>query len=227
MNKKQHSKLRMYRSVRDVLLAGGAAGVQLPAYATLQQQLDEAIGQIDSTLLMQRTVITGHRVQGDSLFNELLENGLRIAGGLRLVARANGDAVLRKKATVTSSGVRRLRREDRVALLESLLVLAREHAVALQPLGISAADADNLEAGLQVYQQLLLAPRAAILKRKEATAQLDALYRNTDALLKDELDALMLTLSATQPDLFRSYVNARNLVDLPRRKRSEPETGEA
>jgi hypothetical protein len=49
---------------------------------------------------------------------------------------------------------------------------------------------------------------------KSATTAIGGLFKDTDAILKNKLDKLILSFRITNPDFYTNYLNARIIVDL-------------
>lgn len=58
---------------------------------------------------------------------------------------------------------------------------------------------------------------------KVSTQNIANLFDTADQLLKEELDLLMLPFEFTQPDFYRTYKNARMIVNYPGGGRSTEE----
>ena len=67
-------------------------------------------------------------------------------------------------------------------------------------------------------------PRRVLSDRKVATAEIEALTQQIDALLQDEIDPLLLPLRRTNPTLWLRYQEARAVFDYPGvRRREQPQ----
>lgn len=67
--------------------------------------------------------------------------------------------------------------------------------------------------------------RVSVSERKAAHEKLAKLFAQTDALLKNQLDRLMVRFRETEPELYATYQNARRIIPYGVRheKKKEPE----
>ena len=90
---------------------------------------------------------------------------------------------------------------------------------------IHDADAANLaaladsETAIDNYSAETMKPRTAVSNRKTATANLAALFKETNDILKNQMDKLIELYRADHPDFVNTYFETRIMVDPPTRAR--------
>lgn len=80
--------------------------------------------------------------------------------------------------------------------------------------GIVAESLTNLNKEIDDFEGLVAKPRSGIVARSTATARLIDLFKETNELLREQLDKLMLVLKESYPTFYNEYKAARIIVDL-------------
>jgi hypothetical protein len=146
-------------------------------------------------------------------------------GGL---AVRTGNADLKRRMKMSPSALAKLSEANHAAFRALVLQEAQARLSDLTSFGIGQPELDALEASIAVYSQLVLAPRMAVLGRSEKTRLLRDQFDKASAILRDEIDPLMLVLSRQQPGLLERYRQARVIIDLGQRSAAdEPQSGES
>jgi hypothetical protein len=144
----------------------------------------------------------------------LIEKALVVAGGILSVAQETNDTELFELVNFTASELEHIGDTlllDRVTLI---LDTGNANAAAILPKGITAVILGELQTMVTEYETVVVSPRDLIVDKKTATAQLKVLFLDTDALLKDNLDRLMMQFKTSDNEFFRKYFNGREIIDL-------------
>jgi len=115
--------------------------------------------------------------------------------------------------SVTLSRLRTMRDIQLVPYVQNVIDLLTTHQVVLLPFGVDAAYISNLTDLLTVYNTILSMPTAARNSKSTATLELKNKTRELSVFLQNELDNAMLILKTTQPTFYKTYRNARRIVD--------------
>jgi len=94
----------------------------------------------------------------------------------------------------------------------------------LATFGTTAADLQALDAAIQAYEPVVVAPREATVLAKGVTGQIAADTQSADALLKSELDKAMRKFKRKNPEFAGAYENARIIVNLGGEQQETPPT---
>lgn len=114
---------------------------------------------------------------------------------------------------VSLSRLRTMRDVQLVPYVQNVIELLTTHQVALAPFGVDAAYITNLIDLLSVYDTILSMPTAARNSKSTATSELNNKTREISLFLQNELDNAMLILKNAQPTFYKTYKNARRIVD--------------
>jgi len=223
MNMKQNNKLVSYAATEAVL----KANPEIAAVSGLRAKvvmLSEKISEINALAGTQTQPLAASTVRRDQIFEAMAETTLEIAGAVANVARDQALPELLQVVRVGRAAFRHLRRSHRI------WVAQRVHDAALSVidhLGVYGVTAETLAAFLAritAASEGVHMPRTTVAAKKAATEQLVSLFRATDALLRDEIDRLLIRLRKSQPEFFAAYRTARRIVDARGRRPASVET---
>jgi len=90
---------------------------------------------------------------------------------------------------------------------------ALANLASLADYGLTAADTTAQLAAITAYTDVLSMPRMLVTVRKSATSEIGLLVRDTMRLLTRRLDRLMRMYELSDPAFYRTYTNARIVID--------------
>jgi hypothetical protein len=156
----------------------------------------------------------------------LTRQTLKVSGAILAYASVVNNAELMGIADYTPS-------EFAVARDNVFYDMARIIYEAASPLTTQLAGYNLVAADITQLQTLLTQFLAAIPRRrnaaaasKSATIAIGTLFKDTNGILKNKLDRLMLSFRVTNPDFYTNYLNARIIVDLGGGKKAEETPGQ-
>lgn len=132
---------------------------------------------------------------------------------VRAWATVNGNQTIRAEFDYGRNAIAKIKDDTIEAFLNHRIAIVNDNLPALTDYGITAALVTQLQNALTDYLAFLSAPRGAIVRRSVNTANLKALFRTASAHLRNVVDPLMVTLRATQPDLYKEYTRSRIVID--------------
>ena len=80
--------------------------------------------------------------------------------------------------------------------------------------GVTEAELTALQTAIDEYKAMESSPRLGIIDRKAATGQIGMLISENSRILKNQLDKLIGQLEEENPEFYRDYFNAREIIDL-------------
>jgi hypothetical protein len=132
---------------------------------------------------------------------------------VRAWASVNADQTTRAEFDYSRSSIQQIKDDTIEAFLNHRIAIVNNNLAALADYGITATLVTQLQDALTDYLAFLSAPRGAIVRRSVNTANLRALFQTASAHLRNVVDPLMVTLRATQPDLYKEYRASRIVID--------------
>lgn len=213
MKKSTRNKLAMYRMVNETMQANGTIWEGIPAIVSTVQNFSDKLELLESKDQQQRTITIGVRGNANHLRENSIDEILRFANALKAYGKASGNSILVDQMSVSRSKLSKGSKEDFISLLTIIIDVTLEHGVHLLDYGITQTEIDQLPIMRDTVYNGVYSTRKAINERKEATFKMYDLETEIDALLKDELDALMIVLKSAQPEFYRAYVSSRAILD--------------
>lgn len=204
----------MYLGEKKILTDYNATWVAIPGFANVVTTFISKITLIQATENRQQRTTKGVTTNKKNKKLLLIDKALVVAGGILSVAQDTNDSELFELVNFTASELEHIGDTlllDRVTLI---LDTGNTHAAAILPKGITAVILGELQTMLTEYETVVVSPRDLIVDKKTATAQLKVMFLDTDALLKDNLDRLMMQFKTSNNEFFRKYFNGREIIDL-------------
>lgn len=225
MTDRQENKYSMYLAVQKACNNNSSIWSGFVALANAFSDFEAIMQQIEDARLIQEGNITGVAENKQKEEDEMIDKTIEVASAVFAYASDIGDNELRVKVGYSPSKLRR----SRDTILKDRCQLVHDEAnnvvAALGDYGIVAADLTDLQNEINDYTDIIAMPRTAIGTRATATAQLVIFFRQGDGILKNRVDKLMEKYPKVEKVFYRSYHNARVIVDLGVRKEKEDIVG--
>ena len=213
MNAKLENKLSMYLAVQLVLDRNKTTWQGLTALADAVTEFNQHVANIPPLAQTQSTPSAGITADKAQLRAAMAQAALEVAAATHAYAKKAKNNDLAAKTKVALSHFTQGR--DTVAADRARVVHAAAASVvaSLAPYGVTAAKLTALAAKIDAYAASLGKPRDAVASSSTATRLLKAEFTAADALLRDQLDALVPQFAAANARFVQDYQNARIIVD--------------
>lgn len=214
MNTKQENKFSMYLLVKTLLNTFNAVWAGIPGFVLAAGEFFGKIGEIDNAVQVQETSVKGYTQNKKKAKGKMVGKALKIAGALKKYATDIDDSALFEDVNFTESEL--LYATDTLVRERCLKIHAKAmlHAAALVPEGILAIDITELSTLIAAYETIIGSPSQIKADRKVATANLKVFIKQTDIILKQKIDMLMLQFKDSNSDFYNKYVADRKVIDL-------------
>lgn len=136
---------------------------------------------------------------------------------------ATGNDQLKVEAHVTAGKLRVMRRNNMQQRAGTIITLVETHAEAMKEYGFDMAMVEALRQALEEYKSVIDEQSQRRSELLAAHNQLVSAVKETDAVLKGELDPLMLLLKDEYRELYGQYKAARVIRDLGGRRGNRQE----
>lgn len=203
----------MYKTVRNTVDANGTIWDGIPAIVSTVDHLRQMIQELESLDQEQRLAMLGVRKAKDELRAARIDVLVRLSGALYVLGKNSGNAILREQMKISTSYLMICPRQEFLSLVDRIVTAAIDHSSELQVYGIQTAEIDQLPAIREELEIGILSTRAATVKRKIFTQQVDNLSRTIDDVLKNELDPLVKMLKGAHPVFVSSYFSSRLIIN--------------
>jgi len=213
MTDKQSNYLDMYGVVLTLYTANQAVIDTVAARATAFGALQTNVTAINTNIANQSLVVTG--VSADKAQARATLNGLSqvIFGLARTWALAVGDLTNAGEFDFSLSEIAKVKDDSITPFVEHRLAIVNSNLPALADYGITAALVTQWENAITDYGSVVSLPRTAIVSRSTSTTQLRQLFNDTQRLLRETIDPLMLPFKVSDPELYTKYRKARIIID--------------
>ena len=213
MDSRQEAKLNMYRTVQLFCNNNNAITATNPAFTTAFAAFTAKISNIISTATSESQVITGIATDKTVLKKNLCQSATDIAALIFAYASSINNNTLKQEVNYAYSDFFRLKDDLLAPTAKNIHNAATANLPALAPFGVTAAMLSALQTTINAYSTSVPTPRNAKAIKATYTANIKQLIKETDSILKNQLDKLAVSFKTTQPDFYNSYLNTRIIID--------------
>jgi len=143
----------------------------------------------------------------------LIDIAIKVSDGLKIIAATRNDAGLKNEARISRWELMHMRGNEMFVRLKQLYATALPFAKELLPLGVSIEEIDSLNIDASELVNSTPAIQNIKAKTKQATAELREIIADTNILLHEMLDPLMLQFEIVDFTLFSEFKNIRKNID--------------
>ena len=226
MTDKQENKRSMFTSVKNLLYAHNGIWAGIPALEDAYEKFENILLKIDSQAQLQAGNIKGITKQKQKEEDEMIQFALEMATTVKAYASVIGDNDLKDKVSYSPSELRNSRDTVLKDICQNIHDIAQNVISELGDYGKTPEDLQQLQQEIDDYAEILSKPRDAVATRAAATSELANLFQQADEILINQIDNLMVSYKASEPRFYNMYDNARKIVSLGRRSKSEEEEPE-
>ena len=224
MNDSENNKYRMYLSTEKTLDESETLWMGVPALVSAKASLSTniaAIGGYSTQLVSDGTGQTIVKKQS----RDLLENAiLKISGGLVAYCTAENLVSQRKDINFKPSQLVRAKDIELYNMAAALLNVALPVKTFLAPYLITEADIEELDALHTAFLKSIPGKRDSVGSAIAARIAMRLLFKETDVLIKDRLDNLVVIFRFAKLEFYTKYCSARVIVDLGHGKKAGSST---
>jgi hypothetical protein len=221
MNDALENKLTMYKAVESLLDSNTAKLAAITAIAPVLTDFKDRIIAITEKDTLANTAGAGTTDTKTADKAALISDAVTIASALFALGSATSDDRLKALSKVTKSSLKELRDTQLLTDVTNIKNLADSYAAPLAAYGITAPMIAALETKAANFNTSLGARETGGSVRTSAFAQLDVMFKETDTLLKDQMDKIMVIFKNSDPQFYGEYVNSREIIDLGHRFRKD------
>jgi hypothetical protein len=212
MNTKQQSKLKMYLTVRIMLLSNPAITANLPNFPEFMAALDAAILQIQTHSEHHQQHGKGNNDNKKYLREQLTNQLLDAAGKLHAFAKYIHDTVLLSQSKLSRTELNAVSSLDFVVIARNLYNLIETHLGSVAPYNLNSISQSQLRQTIDAYNEVIPQFRQTQLQGKEDSLLEKQGFYHADVAI-DNIDALMEIVRFSEPVFYANYKNARKIID--------------
>jgi hypothetical protein len=215
MNRIQNNHLSSYLAIANVLTKYGAKLATVPALAAVVSRFMALLEELNEVRLIQEGNTSGATLQKQKEEAEMIEITLRVAAAIYVYATEQKNLELQQEVKMSPSYLKTMGDSTLLSRCNRIhQIVSGLDAEALAPYGVLPETVSGLRKEIDDFATLIAKPRTSIVARSTATMRLKELFKEINALLRDEMDKLMLVLQGKEPVVYNEYKAARIIVDL-------------
>lgn len=225
INAKQNAKLNSFRATEKHIEDNASVISSTPAFQTAFNNLKAKIAAIVDTAQLKSGSLSGIASDKKTAKQNLCKLASTIAGAIYAYASATGNETLQQSMNLPVTTLMRTRDEAVAPLCQMIHDRAESDLENLKDYGIKSAHLTDLQTAIADYFAKSITPRSAVTNRKTVNANINALFKEADEILKNQLDKLIELFRDENPDFVNTYFSTRIIVDPPSRAKTPKPTG--
>jgi len=214
MKTEQKNKLVAYIAAEAVLRANPEIA-NVPGLPAKLAVFGNRIAEIHELALIQGQPLAVSRAKREALFASMNRLTTKVATAVMNVARDRKLEELAAAVQFKRSLLRYARPPERLWLARRVFTAAQGVNDALATYGVTAETLADFQARIEAASDGVHMARTTVTARRAATERLRDMIRETDAMLREELDPLVEQMRDDQPQFHADYRAAREVVDVP------------
>ena len=213
MDARQEAKFTMYRATEQNCDNNAVIIATVAAFASAFAAFKAIIAAIISTTQFKDLSLTGITVDKGNSKQTLCQMAADIAGIIFAFASVTNNNTLKQEVNFKLSKLLKTRDDSLAPRCRIIHDKGIEFLDALKDYGITAAKLAALDAAINTYLAESPKPRTAVSQRKTHQANLRQLFKDADAILKNQMDKLIVNFKADHPDFVKTYESTRIIID--------------
>ena len=213
MTAPQEAKLNMYRATQKHCEASAALIATIPAFAIAFGSYKAKVASIIATAQQEEVITKGIAIDKDEAKKTLCQLATDIAAPIFAYASANNNNTLKQSANTSYSELLRSKDDQLAPRCQNIFDSAKNNLTALAPYGITTTTIATLQSTIDNYQAKVPTPRNAAAQKSTIKKNLVSLFKETDKVLKEQLDKTLVAFKAVNPDFVKTYKSNRIIID--------------
>jgi hypothetical protein len=213
MNARQEAKLTMYRAVEQHCDNNSSIIEPIPALKNALIRFKAKISEIINLTQLTDLSIAGIVVSKSNRKQTLAQKATDIAGIVFAFASATANEPLKQEVNFKLSKLLGTRDDQLAPRCQNIHDKALENLDALKHYGIEEPQLADLQTAINNYSLTTPKPRLALSQRKTYNANLRRLFKESDEILKEQIDNLVVIFRQSNPDFLADYESNRIIID--------------
>lgn len=214
MKRIEENKLVMFKAVQAVLAKNQTAVSTIPAFVSSQEDFTTLINNITETDREFGTVTIGKVASKSDVQKTLRAALLSLKGALAAYASKSKNTELALLVKFTKSTLKELGDTDLENKAKTVLEIIEANKPALVAYGVDDEEITDFTGALVSFKTATTGTKSSFSEKSGARVSLTGLFKQGDAILKDELDNFILRMQKKHPDFYNAYKSARVIKNL-------------
>jgi hypothetical protein len=213
MDSRKEAKLSMYNVVLTHIEANNAIAASVPAFAAAATTLRTIYNNIVQAAQQETLAITGITIDKTEARLALCNEAAQIAAAIFAYASSISNNELKQQVNYPVSKLRNTNDELLIPVCNNISEIAIANQANLTTYGITATTISDFGTSIEDYQELIPNPRNAVSSRSAVRTSITNLFKESDAVLKNQMDKLALQFKTTEEEFYNTYKNNRIILD--------------
>ncbi|MBL0129470.1 MAG: hypothetical protein IPP83_18930 [Flavobacteriales bacterium] len=213
MNKPNEDRMSMIYALLQVLMKHAAVWTGLVPFKNAKDELDANLASLENATQTQETSLKGVALDKRLKKEAMIKKAHEVAEGAYAYAEDKGNVIMRDAVDYSRSDLNKVRDAVVAQTCQGIHDVANGVIADLGAYGLDAADLTTLQTAIDSYVATVGSPRAALTVRKGATAEINALVKDSMKILTKRMDKLMPEFETSAPAFHQEYFDARIIVN--------------
>lgn len=213
MQRKTEAKLNMYHAVANHCNNNTSITSTIPAFHNAVTLFNTKINSLLNAVRSHAQVLSGIASDKLQAKTTLARQAADIAAAVFAYAASINNYTLKEQVNFSVRKIIRTKDELVASLCFNIHSAASTHVAALASYGITPAKLAGFSNTISNYTSMVSLPRNAVSLRVAYKKEIDTLIRQTDQLLKNQLDKLSLQFKTSHPGFYYAYKSNRIIID--------------
>ena len=228
MLKRLENKLVMYHAVQSHLERNKSVWTSVPAMVTTISDFELLLAEIKNYRKLTSENKKGITQQKSTQQALVIARAYELSSVLYAMAIKKNDVILAAKVDFTETDLLKKRDDNLVTTCRNIVEFASEHLAELIAYRVTGDELIALKEEINRFAENLTTGRVSVSEQKAANENMKIVFVQVDALLKKQLDRIVVRYRKTEPNFYASYQSLRRIVNYGVRheKPKEPEREE-
>jgi len=225
MLKRLENKLVMYHAVQSHLERNKSMWTSVPAMVTTISDFELLLAEIKNYRKLTSENKKGITQQKSTQQALVIARAYELSSVLYAMAIKKNDVILAAKVDFTETDLLKKRDDNLVTTCRNIVEFASEHLAELIAYRVTGDELIALKEEINRFAENLTTGRVSVSEQKAANENMKIVFVQVDALLKKQLDRIVVRYRKTEPNFYTNYKNLRRIVNYGVRheKPKEPE----
>jgi len=225
MLKRLENKLVMYHAVQSHLERNKSVWTSVPAMVTTISDFELLLAEIKNYRKLTSENKKGITQQKSTQQALVIARAYELSSVLYAMAIKKNDVILAAKVDFTETDLLKKRDDNLVTTCRNIVEFASEHLAELIAYRVTGDELIALKEEINRFAENLTTGRVSVSEQKAANENMKIVFVQVDALLKKQLDRIVVRYRKTEPNFYTNYKNLRRIVNYGVRheKPKEPE----
>jgi hypothetical protein len=219
MTTKQTNKLNMYEAVAKVMNENKTLWQDLTILTEVFAELNTLLSELRNVGSQRAKKTTGVTQNKSNKKEAMVKKATNLASSAYAYAERVKNRDLQSKFDYTYSVLFRSDDNNAINQVQAIVEEAEKIVNDLAPFGVKPEEITELKTLVESFTASIGEKSNVKSGRVSATKSLATLFKETDTLLKNQMDKLVLRLADSQATFYQTYQNARAIKDLGSRSK--------